>query len=202
MSFTTLIFQQDEVEASIVSRKSLYEDTGSFLAMCKESYPELLKGHSYGIRDVTEDHIRLCTRPASKLRHEFPNGYYMFAPFGGRGSIPVYVLMLKKIRSDGGKGMYNKKMIKPSELRKLNLINEHRYEDMKGTIETLDYMGEGPLAKATASQRGYIHGLCRVLNIDDSCDLPYHIKDVSDLTISEAAEVIEILIEIRDGISL
>jgi len=52
--------------------------------------------------------------------------------------------------------------------------------------------------KAHPRQRGYIHGLSKKLGIDDNIELPYIVKDVRNLDVEEAGEVIEILKELWD----
>jgi len=72
------------------------------------------------------------------------------------------------------------------------------FRDEMQKAKDLSYMGMGGLAPATRPQRGYIHGLCDKTGYIET-ELPYHIKDLYDLTIVEASEVIEILKEESSG---
>jgi hypothetical protein len=54
-------------------------------------------------------------------------------------------------------------------------------------------------SKATARQRGYIHGLSDKLGIDEYGFLPYYVPDIRDLTLFQAAYVIDILLSMRDA---
>lgn len=72
----------------------------------------------------------------------------------------------------------------------------------KGPCEYYFPMGEG-FTKAKPRQRGYIHGLSAKLNIDDEKELPYVVRNVRQLSILEAGDVIEILkdeVEIKKGL--
>lgn len=71
-----------------------------------------------------------------------------------------------------------------------NQMSEHKIKD-------LDYCGEGGLAPASKPQRSFIHGLCDEL--DYNCHaLPFYVADIDYMTVAEASDIIELLIQERD----
>jgi hypothetical protein len=69
------------------------------------------------------------------------------------------------------------------------------FDEVRLPISELCYMGDGKLARSTGKQRAYIHGLLDKANMDEDDLLLEMGIDVpmSDFTIEEAGEAIEIL---------
>ena len=82
----------------------------------------------------------------------------------------------------------------------MNSVSIVKYQEFRFEPDQLCYKNFSPLFdKAKPRQRGYIHGLSKKLNIDEYENLPYYVKDIRYLSVRQAAEVIDILIEERDG---
>lgn len=79
-------------------------------------------------------------------------------------------------------------------------IDLGQYSKFKTSPDDLPYKEfSTAFAKATSRQRGYIHGLSNKLNIDEYGELPYYVSDIRDLTIFQAAHVINTLLVMRDA---
>lgn len=72
------------------------------------------------------------------------------------------------------------------------------YEEFHLPPDQLCYQHIAPaFEKANPRQRGYIHGLSKKLDIDEYTNLPYYVRDIRYLTSAQAAEVIDILLNMQ-----
>lgn len=82
----------------------------------------------------------------------------------------------------------------------VKMIDFRPYAEFKQSPDDLPYKEFSmAFSKATPRQRGYIHGLSDKLGIDEYSSLPYYISDIRDLTLFQAAYVIDILLSMKDA---
>lgn len=88
----------------------------------------------------------------------------------------------------------DKFILSDSEIKLISSVSINKYAEFRFEPDKLCYKNFSPLFdKARPRQRGYIHGLAKKLNIDEYSELPYYVKDIRYLNVSQAAEVIDIL---------
>lgn len=86
------------------------------------------------------------------------------------------------------------------DIELIKTIDLGPYADFKQSPNDLPYKEFSmAFAKATSKQRGYIHGLSDKLGIDEYGSLPYYVPDIRDLTLFQAAHVINMLLVIKDS---
>lgn len=86
------------------------------------------------------------------------------------------------------------------DIELIKTIDLRIYAEFKQSPDDLPYKELSmAFSKATPRQRGYIHGLSDKLGIDEYGFLPYYVPDIRDLTLFQAAYVIDILLSMRDA---
>ena len=87
------------------------------------------------------------------------------------------------------------------DIELIKTIDLYQYADFKQSPNDLPYKEFSmAFAKATPRQRGYIHGLSGKLGIDEYGFLPYYVADIRDLTLFQAAHVINDLLIMKDAV--
>lgn len=86
------------------------------------------------------------------------------------------------------------------DIEMIKTIDLKQYLDFKQSPDDLPYKEFSmAFAKATPRQRGYIHGLSDKLGIDEYGSLPYYVSDIRDLTLFQAAYVINTLLDMKEA---
>lgn len=92
-----------------------------------------------------------------------------------------------------------KYQLSKKEIGEIQSLDLSAYSEFHMQPDKLCYQEYSSLfEKASPRQRGYIHGLCNKLGIDEYSNLPYYVKDIRFLTCLHAKEVIDILLNMRD----
>ena len=87
----------------------------------------------------------------------------------------------------------------PKEIEFIQSLDLSGYEEFHRQPNELCYQEISPaFEKANPKQRGYIHGLSKKLGIDEYTALPFYVKDIRFLTTAQAAEVIDILLNMKN----